>query len=228
MKVSNTLTPTAKELAYFVENSLASRRKVRTIILKYKLLEYKCKCENPGLWQGKPLTLELDHANSTRNDHRLSNLSFLCPNCHAQKKVPGKKQLIRIADTKLIKDIQRLGSIRKGLIFNGLNDSGANYHMVRKYLSNYLVNTKPTFKIVQELPKKRRLHFRPNTTRINWPTTATLEKLIWEKPMTQLAKELGISDVAIKKHCVRRGLQVPPMGYWAKASSIKTTNDNAI
>lgn len=42
-------------------------------------------CSRCGLseWQGEPITLELDHVNGVRDDHRLSNLRFLCPNCHA-------------------------------------------------------------------------------------------------------------------------------------------------
>lgn len=48
-------------------------------------MEYKCvKCGNLGEWLGKPLSLQLDHINGNPTDHRLSNLQFLCPNCHSQ------------------------------------------------------------------------------------------------------------------------------------------------
>lgn len=40
-------------------------------------------CGNPGLWQGQPLRLEVDHVNGDWRDNRLGNLRFLCPNCHA-------------------------------------------------------------------------------------------------------------------------------------------------
>lgn len=54
-------------------------------IIKEGLLEYKCEiCNNEGEWMGNPLTLQLDHKNGICNDHRLDNLRFLCPNCHAQ------------------------------------------------------------------------------------------------------------------------------------------------
>lgn len=29
------------------------------------------------------MALQLDHINGVFNDHRLENLRFLCPNCHA-------------------------------------------------------------------------------------------------------------------------------------------------
>lgn len=35
-------------------------------------------------WNGKPLTLQLDHINGVFNDHRRENLRLLCPNCHSQ------------------------------------------------------------------------------------------------------------------------------------------------
>ncbi len=46
-----------------------------------------------------------------------------------------------------------------------------------------------------------------------------LKRLVWEKPTIELAKEFGISDVAIGKRCVARGIAKPPRGYWAKKQS---------
>lgn len=49
------------------------------------LLENRCAlCRLLPEWQGKPLVLRLDHMNGICNDHRLSNLRFLCPNCDSQ------------------------------------------------------------------------------------------------------------------------------------------------
>jgi 5-methylcytosine-specific restriction endonuclease McrA len=49
------------------------------------LAPYACAiCGNPGVHNGLPLTLHLDHVNGVHDDNRLENLRWLCPNCHSQ------------------------------------------------------------------------------------------------------------------------------------------------
>jgi 5-methylcytosine-specific restriction endonuclease McrA len=64
----------------------ATRASVRKEILKNGLLDYKCNSCGIDQWNGKNISLELDHINGKRDDHRLENLQFLCPNCHSQTK----------------------------------------------------------------------------------------------------------------------------------------------
>jgi Zn finger protein HypA/HybF involved in hydrogenase expression len=62
----------------------SSRASVRRVILKENLIEYKCSECNVKTWNGKILSLHLDHINGINSDNRLENLRFLCPNCHSQ------------------------------------------------------------------------------------------------------------------------------------------------
>jgi hypothetical protein len=47
-------------------------------------------------------------------------------------------------------------------------------------------------------------------------TRQELYDLVWSKPMTHIAKEFGMSDVAIRKHCKNMDIPTPPVGYWMK------------
>lgn len=68
----------------FVENSNVRRNVIRSYVIDLNLIPYICsECGNTGSWRGQPMALELDHINGINNDHRLTNLRWLCPNCHA-------------------------------------------------------------------------------------------------------------------------------------------------
>lgn len=47
-------------------------------------------------------------------------------------------------------------------------------------------------------------------------TRQQLYKQVWAKPATKLAKEYGISDVALAKICRKHNIPKPPLGHWAK------------
>lgn len=69
----------------FITNRVGDKKIVRTYIRYYKLIEDKCRhCSLTTEWNGKPLTLQLEHINGDSTDDRVENLCWLCPNCHSQ------------------------------------------------------------------------------------------------------------------------------------------------
>lgn len=69
----------------FVVGSPASPTTIRGRVLEDDLLPYKCsRCGLGDEWLGDSLSLQLDHINGNRDDNRLENLRWLCPNCHTQ------------------------------------------------------------------------------------------------------------------------------------------------
>ncbi|MFA6201679.1 MAG: hypothetical protein WC710_00665 [Gallionella sp.] len=47
-------------------------------------------------------------------------------------------------------------------------------------------------------------------------TRTEIFDLLWETPTTKVAKQLGVSDIALTKWCARHNIPKPPLGYWAK------------
>lgn len=68
-----------------VENSTYARHCLKRRIIDEGLIEHKCAmCGLGPVWMGKPMPLILDHKNGVNNDHRLTNLRFVCSNCDTQ------------------------------------------------------------------------------------------------------------------------------------------------
>jgi len=52
--------------------------------------------------------------------------------------------------------------------------------------------------------------------------------LVWSKPMTHLAKEFALSDVALHKICKKHDIPNPPLGWWAKKAAGKTVKQTPL
>lgn len=87
----------------FIENSTASQATLRRWYIKGGYTPYICSiCGQEPFWNGKELTLILDHINGSNHDDRIENLRWVCPNCNQQLDTTGFKK-IRVAETKKIK-----------------------------------------------------------------------------------------------------------------------------
>ncbi|MFD8823845.1 HNH endonuclease signature motif containing protein [Streptomyces sp. NPDC059605] len=79
-------TPAKRPEEVLVKREGASRAKttlLRRALTGIGVPERCAECGIPPYWQGKPLTLEIDHVNGDWSDDRAENLRLLCPNCHA-------------------------------------------------------------------------------------------------------------------------------------------------
>jgi hypothetical protein len=50
-----------------------------------------------------------------------------------------------------------------------------------------------------------------------------LARLVWAHPLRDVAALVGVSDVAVKKRCVARGIATPPRGFWLRVSASPPT-----
>lgn len=67
-----------------VENSTYSRTNLKARLYKTGLKQRQCElCGQGEEWNGRHMSLILDHINGVNNDNRLGNLRIVCPNCNA-------------------------------------------------------------------------------------------------------------------------------------------------
>lgn len=136
------------------ENCKHQRTVLRRYIIKNNLIPYKCAICGCTEWQGKTLSLELDHINGINNDNRLENLRFLCPNCHSQTSTYGSRNqqlnsseydipddLRKMVEEKYdeVKSVKRVSSIlgiRRCVVTKIVNESGQK-HSNQKYIIRY-------------------------------------------------------------------------------------------
>ena len=88
------------------------------------------------------MSLQLDHINGINNDHRLENLRWLCPNCHAiTDTFAGKNKNSRITDEQLITVLAESYDIYDAIKKVGSNDYKI-YERAKKLIENNLVSLK--------------------------------------------------------------------------------------
>lgn len=136
------------------ENCKHQRTVLRRYVIKNNLIPYKCAICGCTEWQGKTLSLELDHINGINNDNRLENLRFLCPNCHSQTSTYGSRNqqvnsseydipddLRKMVEDKYdeVKSVKKVSSIlgiRRCVVTKIVNESGQK-HSNQKYIIRY-------------------------------------------------------------------------------------------
>ena len=136
------------------ENCKHQRTVLRRYVIKNNLIPYKCAICGCTKWQGKTLSLELDHINGINNDNRLENLRFLCPNCHSQTSTYGSRNqqvnsseydipddLRKMVEEKYdeVKSVKKVSSIlgiRRCVVTKIVNESGQK-HSNQKYIIRY-------------------------------------------------------------------------------------------
>lgn len=76
-----------------------------------------------------------------------------------------------------------------------------------------------------ELPRRKpgpkpktpaRLKIHKERPESRYPSKEVLQQMVLQRPVTEIAKELGVSDKAVEKHCKRIGVMKPGRGHWAK------------
>lgn len=181
-------SPWFPDAQVFVENSSYANR--GSLKKRMYLMGYKEECSECGLgttWNGKPITLQLDHINGIYNDHRLENLRIICPNCHTQTETFAGRS----------SSIEHLEKVKKISIVKIPVDTQKPKLIRRKPLcidcSTQVPRNTKRCSPCADTAKQNRYS-------VTYPEIDVLIEQLTAKNFVKIAKELGVSDNALRKH----------------------------
>ena len=119
-----------------IENSPYHRSSIKRFLIRENIIPYECSadgCSVKGFWNGKKISLQLEHKNGVPNDNRLENLTFLCPNCHSQTETfASRTKVIKNKNIEKRINIAKQHAIKKGGKCLSEEYDGANKKMLWK------------------------------------------------------------------------------------------------
>lgn len=157
-------------------------------------VEEKCVC--CGLnnqWNGRDIKLHIDHINGDRGNNDVSNLRFLCPNCHSQTDTYCGRN-IGLSNIAALEALSN-DDLRKFIDSHKWDDICSLYKISPQTLSRFLK---------RRGMKKMRVGGYWN--KVERPSRETLLLDISSMSMTSVGKKYGVSDNAIRKWCRSYGI----------------------
>lgn len=122
----------------FCKSSPVTQRTLLTYVKNYHVIPYKCqKCGCDGTWQGETLSLELHHIDGDNSNNEVSNLEYLCPNCHAltdtyRRRKTNTVKFNEVSDEELLDALNTTPNIHQALIKVGFAPYGSNYQRAKQ------------------------------------------------------------------------------------------------
>lgn len=160
----------------FIEDSPVDQTVLRRHYYKGNYSPYCCSiCGQEPIWNGKELTLTLDHKNGKNHDNRLNNLRWVCPNCDRQLDTfAGRNQYIYINNQPKLKEKKH----------NYCIDCG----------KEILLSSTRCFECSSKIKGLKQ-------RKVKRPSREELKQLIRTIPFLQIGKKYSISDNAVRKWC---------------------------
>jgi len=161
-----------------IQDYLSNKFTIQSFKLKNRLFQEgifrrECSVCNLTEWNGEEAPLELDHIDGNPQNNLISNLRIICPNCHAQT----------------------------------VNHAGRNKRktpkMIKMTKEQKVHKVCVCGKIISPRANNCVLCSRATSPKIQWPSKEEILNKLKISNFTALAKELGVSDNAIRKYLKR-------------------------
>ena len=179
----------------FRKGSLVSQSTLRTRFREV-CEKYECYvCGMPPEWNGKPLTLMLDHIDGCHENNELSNLRWVCPNCNSQLPTTGFHGIRKydkygrpitgdrppIVDEHDAKNRQKIKCPNCGRLMSRTAEK-----------CRWCTDNEKREQAEEDMPVTR----------------DELKALIRTKSFTEIGKQFGVSDNGVRKWCKRVALPI--------------------
>lgn len=153
-----------------VRNSSYSRSNLKRRLYQSGLKERQCEiCGQGEVWQGKNISLILDHINGVNNDNRLENLRIVCPNCNAALETHcGRRKRKRCLEC------------------NSLVERWPNVYCSKRCLSKHK-------------SRKMKGVPRPKSRKVSRPSWRQLQRDLATMTYADIGRKYGVSDNSIRK-----------------------------
>ena len=171
-------------------------------------------CNLGGIWNNKPIVLQLDHINGNHYDNTISNLRILCPNCHSQTTTFGvnnTKRINKIEPVNIIEDNNSLSSYDKETYYSSdesiIPEPPKDQKAPKAPKAPKAENEKNSISCnacCNKLKKKGKTGLCEICVKIDYrvverPSYNDLIKEVNENNFVQTGKKYGVSDNAIRK-----------------------------
>lgn len=209
-----------------------SSYRLKHLLFKHKIKPSICEKCNISEWNKRPISLQIHHKDGNNKNNLIENLQILCPNCHSQtdnygsKNRKNKKEVRKyLSDDEICQIILNSYTKRQVLLKCGLQGSGGNYTRINNIILKYDVclksrNKKDIINAQEEIDliEQKNINYvkKSRKSKINWPDNDILINMIKSTPVYKLAKQLGVSDNAVKKHIKKHHLDIKLISPWAK------------
>lgn len=176
---------------------------------------HKCEqCSRTHWVSGNLIPLELEHVDGNNKNNTPENLKLLCCNCHSQTKTWKRKKSSLNKPKPTCVDCGKEVNHKAKRCLDCLTE----YYKANPQPSGKKSNSKD-YKPKHDLCGcgQQKLAKSPQCTpcakkaseRIQWPPAEELVRLVSENSYTSVAKTLGVSDNAIRKHIKSSGVTIP-------------------